>query len=387
MFGTRAMLTTPFESVDLYLTGQTSAATGEISRVLQQFQIASESAYPQVWRVLCTRESLRRAAFALREMTPAAMSQVYYHLSPHDCRPRESQLMCSGSASELIDWAEGNWVRELLERNALTTFFQPIVDCHQPHRVFAYECLMRGVDEAGTIIWPDQLLLAARRSGLLERLDSAARLTAIRLASEAQLDSCIFVNFNPRFVNESLDAWQQTMELVVASGIPTHRFVFEVVESDHIQNLSHLQDVLDSCREIGVRVALDDIGTGYNSLQLMSRVRPDFIKLDMELIRDVDKDTYKSCVVAKLIELARELSVYTVVEGVETRNEWEWAATHGADFAQGYLFARPAHAPPRPDVGFLTRKSSTQAVPGPGSASTEAGPAGPGREIVPGSKI
>ena len=100
---------------------------------------------------------------------------------------------------------------------------------------------------------------------------------------------------------------------------------------------------------MGFRVALDDMGSGYNSLNSLTQIKPDFIKLDMQLIRGVHRDTYKSCVAAKLLEMAQALGVATVVEGVEEPAEWQWAADHGADFAQGYLFARPNAVPPQPE--------------------------------------
>ncbi len=117
--------------------------------------------------------------------------------------------------------------------------------------------------------------------------------------------------------------------------------MFEVVESDEISDIDRLLRILDFYREVGLRVALDDVGAGYSSLKLLARLKPDFIKLDMDLIRNVDRDVYKAQVASKLLELARELHVSTVVEGVETVGEWQWATEHGADFAQGYLFARP----------------------------------------------
>ena len=97
-------------------------------------------------------------------------------------------------------------------------------------------------------------------------------------------------------------------------------------------------------------MALDDVGAGYNSLTLLTRLRPDFVKLDMELTRGVDRDRYKARVVGKLLEMARDIGARTVVEGVETDGEWVWARAHGADFVQGYLFARPATPPPVPVV-------------------------------------
>jgi EAL domain-containing protein (putative c-di-GMP-specific phosphodiesterase class I) len=134
------------------------------------------------------------------------------------------------------------------------------------------------------------------------------------------------------------------------SGIEPGRFVFEVVESDQILDLGKLLMILDWFRDAGCRVALDDVGAGYNSLNLLTLVKPDFVKLDMELVRGVHRDPYKSCVARKLLELARELGVLTVAEGVETHEEWQWTRDHGADLAQGYLFAKPAPSPPTLDA-------------------------------------
>ncbi len=149
------------------------------------------------------------------------------------------------------------------------------------------------------------------------------------------------MNFNPRFLEDPPDSWAQTLAAAISSGIDPSRFVFEVIESDEIKDLTRLLDILDSCREAGCRVALDDLGTGYNSLQLMSHVRPDFVKLDMELIRDVDRDAYKSCVAGKILELARELDVYTVVEGVETQGRVGMVAGAWRRFRPG-LSVRPS---------------------------------------------
>ena len=122
--------------------------------------------------------------------------------------------------------------------------------------------------------------------------------------------------------------------------------MFEVVESEKIEDPDELLSILNCYRQAGFRVVLDDLGAGYSSLNLLARLQPDFIKIDIELIRNVDRDPYKSRVAAKLLELAKELHVATVVEGVETPGQWRWAKDHGADLAQGFLFARPAASPP-----------------------------------------
>ena len=83
-------------------------------------------------------------------------------------------------------------------------------------------------------------------------------------------------------------------------------------------------------------------------MNLLSSLRPDIIKLDMRLVRDVDRDRYKAGITSMLLEMARKLGIATVAEGIESPGEFEWFRDHGADYAQGYLIARPASPPPRP---------------------------------------
>ena len=138
---------------------------------------------------------------------------------------------------------------------------------------------------------------------------------------------------------------QSTINAIRQSNLPARNFVFEVVESDHIADVERLPQILDFYRQAGFRVALDDIGAGFSSLNLLSSLRPDFIKLDMQLVRGIDANSYKGEIVDKLIQCAHNLGIQVVAEGVETVNEWNWVATHGADYVQGYLFGRPSAQP------------------------------------------
>jgi EAL domain-containing protein (putative c-di-GMP-specific phosphodiesterase class I) len=99
-----------------------------------------------------------------------------------------------------------------------------------------------------------------------------------------------------------------------------------------------------------VRIALDDFGAGYSSVTLLHRLRPEFVKLDRELVSAVHEDPYKAAIVERLLDLCRSLEILTVAEGVETEAEHQWFVDHGADLAQGFLFARPAPlaVPPLP---------------------------------------
>jgi len=260
----------------------------------------------------------------------------------------QAELMYTESLASFFAWVRGQWLSTMVRDRRLTTFFQPIVECRDPMKVFAYECLLRGRQTDGQLVSPDRLFSTARDVGQLNSLDHVSKITHIESSAHFGLTTNIFINFNPAATRDLENCLEKTRQAIVASGIPSERFVFEVIESDKIEDPRGVRQVLASYRQMGFRVALDDVGSGYNSLNSLTEIKPDFIKLDMQLIRGVHQDAYKARVASKLLEMALDLGVSTVVEGVEEEAEWRWAADHGADFAQGYLFARPAAIPPQP---------------------------------------
>jgi len=260
----------------------------------------------------------------------------------------QADLMHTESLESVVASVGGRWLGTMIRDHRLMTYFQPIVECADPAKVFAYECLLRGLQLDGKIVSPDRLYTTARDVDQIDLLDHAAKFTHIESAARFGLRTNIFINFNPSATDDLDACLNSTLAAIERSGVPADQFVFEVVESDKIDKTEELRQILSRYRQTGFRIALDDIGSGYNSLNALTLIKPDFIKLDMQLIRGVHRDPYKSCVAAKLLEMARDLGVATVAEGVEEPAEWEWVAEHGADFAQGYLFARPAAEPPQP---------------------------------------
>lgn len=100
-------------------------------------------------------------------------------------------------------------------------------------------------------------------------------------------------------------------------------------------------------RAAGFKVALDDLGAGFSSLNLLQALRPDFVKLDIALVTGIDRDPFKAVLAGKLIEAARAFDMLVVAEGVETEAEYHWLRDHGAHLWQGFYFARPAAVPTR----------------------------------------
>lgn len=180
---------------------------------------------------------------------------------------------------------------------------------------------------------------------MLFQTDLAARRTAILEAAARGIGTNLFVNFTPTSIYDPVFCLRSTVETVDAVGLPRENVVFEITESEDVGDPEHLSNIVRYYREQGFRIALDDLGSGYSSLNLAHRLRPDFVRLDMELTRDVDTDPYKAVIARKLLELAGGLGIRTIVEGVETAGELAWIQKEGAGFVQGQLIARPSAKP------------------------------------------
>lgn len=249
------------------------------------------------------------------------------------------------SLHQLSARAGSAWLVDVLAGERLESAYQPIVHAADPSRIFAQEALLRGRAPDGAIIGPGAMFDAARAGGLLFQLDLAARRAAIRGAIRHGIPHSVFINFTPTAIYDPSTCLRTTVRAIDEGGIEHDRIVFEVIESERAADVGHLQRILAFYREAGFRVALDDIGSGYSSLNLLHQLRPDFVKLDMNLVRGVHADPYKALVAAKLLELAAALGIETVAEGVETEEELAWVREHGATYVQGYLVARPSFTP------------------------------------------
>jgi EAL domain-containing protein (putative c-di-GMP-specific phosphodiesterase class I) len=241
----------------------------------------------------------------------------------------------------LLDSSELGWI---LEHGSIKMLFQPIVRV-EDLSVYAHEALARGIQSNGNIMNPGLMFDMARVTGMLFNLDRQCRESAIRTAAQHQVQSNVFINFvptaiyNPEFCLRDTVRWAQDLNFDPAS------LVFEVVESEEVTDIEHLKRILDYYKRHGFRVALDDVGSGYASLNKFVQLAPDIIKLDMELVRDIHKVNVKQVVARALAQIGRESGCKVLAEGVETEDEFAWLKQLGVDFVQGFYFAKPAEEP------------------------------------------
>jgi EAL domain-containing protein (putative c-di-GMP-specific phosphodiesterase class I) len=246
------------------------------------------------------------------------------------------------SVHELHMALHTGWLLDELDEGRITSHFQRIVCAGDTSRIFAHEALLRGRGRNGELLEPLSILRRAREAGLFQEVDLAACRCAIREAANLPGSETVFVNFSPAMMDDAEACLESTVATVDDAGLAPERFVFEVIEADRIQDAERLKDVIDRYRAHGFRVALDDLGAGWSTLNLVHRLQPDFIKLDRELVRCVHEDRVKDLIASKLLEIGHGLGIGTVVEGVENPQELEWARARGADFVQGFLISRPA---------------------------------------------
>ena len=271
---------------------------------------------------------------------------------PEESEPSVADIPRVESLRRLSALGQSGWLLDMLAENRLTSHFQPIVRVSDPEEVYAHECLLRGVAETGDLVPPGRILETSREAGVLFQTDLAARLAAIREAVHHGISGGLFINFTPTSVYDPVFCLSSTVRAIDDSGIPHRNIVFEVTETEEAGDVDHLKNIVDYYRDSGFRVALDDMGSGYSSLNLIHHLRPDFIKLDLHLVRDVDKDPYKAMIAGKILEMAQGLGVETVVEGIETPEELRWAQEQGADYAQGFLISRPSAVPAEKRLSF-----------------------------------
>ncbi|WP_407696556.1 EAL domain-containing protein [Sphingomonas abietis] len=220
-----------------------------------------------------------------------------------------------------------------------TMAFQPIVDS-MTGRVFAHEALVRGLDGSGA-----QAVLSRVTDANRYAFDQACRVKAIEVAMAAGLmdsDARLSINFLPNAVYSPMACIQLTLQTARTCGMPTDRLIFEFTENEQMGSPEHVTSIIQSYKQVGFSVAIDDFGAGHSGLDMFARFAPDEIKLDMELIRGIDGDPRRQAIVRAISSMCAELDTLLVGEGVETASEARALRALGVRYQQGYWYARPA---------------------------------------------
>ncbi|WNF23318.1 EAL domain-containing protein [Mesobacillus jeotgali] len=240
--------------------------------------------------------------------------------------------------AEAEEVLESQWIDEVIRKELVTCHAQPIID--GAGDVYAYEMLARFYREDGTMIYPGEIFGAARKRDRLYALDRICRMAAVRAA--AFTDKKVFINFIPTSIYSPEYCLRSTTLLADTLGVHPDRLVFEVVETENVEDTDHLKRILAFYKEKGFRYALDDVGEGYSTLELLADLQPHYMKLDMKYVQGVAVDPQKQQTASAFLAEAKRLGSVPLAEGIEAEEDFEWLKANGYQLFQGYLFGKPA---------------------------------------------
>ena len=242
--------------------------------------------------------------------------------TPRRSRPKGC-ARCAERGKEAFDWD-------------IRMAFQPIVDLASGG-IFAHEALVRGPDGQGA----GEVLSRVNHDNRYA-FDQTCRVVAIESAARLGIPDPISINFMPNAVYNPENCIQTTLWTADKYDFPLERIVFEFTETESVSDLAHLKNIFEEYHGHGFRTAIDDFGSGYSGLLRLADLRPDFVKLDMDLTRDIQNHPRRRKIVSAMVALCADLDITLVAEGIETEDEASCLFDMGICIQQGFLFARPA---------------------------------------------
>ncbi|MBB5324155.1 EAL domain-containing protein (putative c-di-GMP-specific phosphodiesterase class I) [Anoxybacillus tepidamans] len=228
---------------------------------------------------------------------------------------------------------------DILAEPKITAHYQPIVSLSSG-TIYGYEALARG-PQTSYFATPDRLWEFAEKEHKLYALEKVARQRAIEGFSPDDLNWKLFINLNANVIHDPQFTPGQTLALLEKRGLTPQHVVFEITERQSIDDYASFTKVLDHYRNQGYRIAIDDAGAGYSSLQAIAELRPDYIKIDRSIIHGIDRDNIKAILLETLAIFAQKIGCQLIAEGIETFEELNVVSQLDVPFGQGYLFARP----------------------------------------------
>lgn len=222
----------------------------------------------------------------------------------------------------------------------ITAVFQPIVSLSDGE-VFGYEALSRGIP-GSKLERPDALFAAAEEFDKVWELEFLCRSKAFEKAHQLPKEKMLFINVDPNIINDVRFQKGVTLDMLTRNNIDASNIVFEITEKNSVDDYKSFRRVLDHYTSQGYKIAIDDAGSGYSGLKLLAETRPQFIKMDMDLVRNIDKDSLKQALMKAFYEFSVAANMKIIAEGIETIDELNMIIGLGIPYGQGYLLQRPA---------------------------------------------
>jgi len=256
-----------------------------------------------------------------------------------------TEVMTSSTSPQLYQTGlTRNQMEALIADRRICIHFQPIVSVAR-RQTLIVEALARGVaDDGKTLIPPGVLFESAGRAGLSLEFDRACREVAIDNFSAMRKDNpelLLSLNIDTAVIQQSIVGSGHLEKAIAKAGLDSSCVIIEIIESE-VEETDTLRAFTERHRDLGFLLAIDDIGAGHSNFDRIPLLKPDILKIDRSLVRAIGADYHKQEVVKALTDMAHRLGGLVVAEGIEDDQEALTVHELGADFQQGFYFARPA---------------------------------------------
>ena len=267
------------------------------------------------------------------------VDKKYYSLDEAISKAHQQAVAIAEKKVEYEEHGLMEIIIQIISERNIRLLAQPIFEV-ATSRIKAYEVLTRG--PAGTDLEsPLVLFSVARQMGKLYELEKIVLEKAFKQISENESSQNVFINFTPVTLGNPLFVEDVQEMLQKYNGVSPKQVVFEVTEQDPIVQQADFNKNIYLLRELGFRLAVDDTGIGYSTLNSILEISPEIIKIDRSVIQDIDSNKIKESMLKGLLLIAKESGSFVVAEGIESKGEAMVLSKHNVDFAQGFFYAKP----------------------------------------------
>ncbi len=228
-------------------------------------------------------------------------------------------------------------IKSAIENSRIVSYFQPIVS-NKTKEIVKYESLVRLIDENGKVLSPYFFLETSKKSNYYTKITNIVLDHSFNILKHSKAN--VSINLS------ALDIEQKsTRDTIYKLLFQYHRFasrvVFELLEDEDIKDFKVIKDFITHVKSYGVKIAIDDFGSGYSNYNRLLDYQPDILKIDGSLIRDIDTNSYSQSVVKSIVTFAKEQNLETIAEFIENEAIFSKVKELGIDYSQGYYFGKP----------------------------------------------
>ncbi|MFA5657702.1 MAG: EAL domain-containing protein, partial [Oscillospiraceae bacterium] len=219
--------------------------------------------------------------------------------------------------------------------------FQPIVSL-KDGSILGYEALSRVCPESGdACVQIDMLFNLAITCNKLWELETLCRKKTLEAAAQIG-DLKLFLNVNPNIIHDEVFKKGFTYEYLNKYGINAQNVIFEITERTAVNDLKTFKDAIGHYKGQGYQVAIDDMGAGYSGYNMIIETNPQYLKIDMNIVRNIDKDDIKRYLIKSLVQFSGNAGIKLIAEGIETSDELCTLIKLGVEYGQGFYLDVPS---------------------------------------------